>query len=92
MLSDHVKFNILCKLEETTGEYARPLVEWHDSVLSEVKIGYREPYIREFKRLAATPITFLEGTFIRDHPLVIPIEAEVGNTWYDLQGIDISGI
>jgi len=92
MLSDHVKFNILCKLEETTGEYARPLVEWHDSILSEVKIGYREPYIREFKRLAATPITFLEGTFIRDHPLVIPIEAEVGNTWYDLQGIDISGI
>ena len=92
MLSDHVKFNILCHLEEATGEYARPLVEWHDSVLSEVKIGYREPYIREFKRLAATPITFLEGTFIRDHPLVIPIEAEVGDTWYDLQGIDIRGI
>ena len=92
MLSDHVKFNILCHLEETTGEYARPLVEWHDSVLSEVKIGYREPYIKEFKRLAATPITFLEGTFVRNHPLVIPIEAEVGNTWYDLQGIDIRGI
>ena len=92
MLSDHVKFNILCNLEENTSEFARPLVEWHDSILSEVKIGYREPYIREFKRLAATPITFLEGTFIRDHPLVIPIEAEVGNSWYDLKGISIDGI
>jgi DNA polymerase I-like protein with 3'-5' exonuclease and polymerase domains len=92
MLSDHVKFNILCNLEETTGEFARPLVEWHDSIMSEVKIGYREQYIREFKKLAATPITFTEGTFIRDYPLVIPIEAEVGESWYDLKGISIDGI
>ena len=92
MLSDHVKFNILCNLEETTGEFARPLVEWHDSIMSEVKIGYREQYIREFKKLAATPITFTEGTFIRDYPLVIPIEAEVGESWYDLKGISLDGI
>lgn len=92
MLSDHVKFNILCNLEEKTGEFARPLVEWHDSILSEVKLGYREAYIHEFKKLAATPITFNEGTFIRDYPLVIPIEAEVGESWYDLKGISIDGI
>lgn len=89
MLSDHVKFNILVPLEPKVIEFARPLVEWHDSIMSEVKIGRRADYIHEFKKLAATPILFQEGTFIRDYPLVIPVEAEVGNSWYDLQGIDI---
>ena len=84
-IPDHLRFNFLFPLENKFGNRVNFLVEWHDSVLAEVPIDLTEDYCETARECSKSPILFNTGTFIRNYPLVIPIDIATGHNWLELK-------
>lgn len=91
-ISDLTKFTmwrIVDKLEGYLIDY-HFLVEQHDSILAEVKLDLKEKYLETFKRTYERPISFREGTLVRDYELIVPAEVFVGlNNWNNMLEVNL---
>jgi hypothetical protein len=87
-VSDHVKF-IIGPLEEAIPE-GRVIIEKHDSLLAEVKLGYEEPFAIKFKELMEQAIDFRQCSLSRDYQLIIPAEIKKGMNWKDMEEMKLA--
>lgn len=87
IVSDQTKFAMAEAAD--ICNFAYPLVENHDGTLWECPIGRRQELLSVYKRLVERPIDFRKCSLSRDFELIIPCEAEVGENWYDLKGVEI---
>jgi len=85
-IPDHLRFNLLFPLE-AQFKNVNFLVEWHDSLLAEVPEALVETYVSAAIKYSGTAINFSEGTFIRNYPLVIPIDCSTGNNWLEMEKV-----
>lgn len=85
-VSDHFKFTVLNTINSKwDAPLIYPFAEGHDSLDFEVKAECRESFTRDLQAAIETPISFREGTFIRDFDLIIPGEVEFSEfNWKDM--------
>jgi hypothetical protein len=88
IVSDHVKFDTLCPLMGWAEDRAFFLSESHDSLFFEVSNEFIEPFCLKFRDFAESELVFNSGSFVRERPLVIPLEVKISDTsWHDLKEI-----
>lgn len=87
VVADNTKRGILGVSYECP--YAEMLTEQHDGVLYEVPIGKEHEVHESFKKHVETPIDFRTGSLKHDYQLVIPVEAESGDNWYEMESLEI---
>lgn len=83
IVSDQSKFSFIPTTEE--ADWARLLIEAHDGALAEVPIGREMEFNEIYKKNIETPIDFRHGSIKRDYRLVIPCEAEYGDSWGNMR-------
>lgn len=86
IVSDQTKFIGIGRTFCDTSIYswAHLLVEAHDGILTEVKIGREKDFANLYKRnVESEPIDFRQGTLKRDYSLTIPCECSIGESWYE---------
>lgn len=87
-ISDHFK---LISLEiAKSAEWALQLGEFHDGLLFEIPIGYREKFANIVIEKTARKINFETCTLSREKRLEIPVELEFSETnWADMQVMEM---
>jgi len=73
-VSDHMKWTGKLLEDMYKEEEAIVLAEKHDSLLFEVRNNLVENFKKDFRIIAERPISFREGSIVRDFDLVIPLE------------------
>lgn len=87
VVTDHTKFDtitpLMLKWDEPEVYF---LAESHDSAFFEVRNDCVDEFCEDFRAFGETAILFNQGTFIRERPLVIPMELKNSTTnWYEMK-------
>jgi DNA polymerase I-like protein with 3'-5' exonuclease and polymerase domains len=86
-VSDHQKFGMLRLCERM--DWFIPVVEAHDSLLSEVPIGREKEYAEIFTEELQKPINYRDCCISRDFDLTVPVELSIGETWGSMAPLKI---
>jgi uracil-DNA glycosylase family 4 len=85
-VSDHTKFTMPLIIDDVPS--CEFLLEKHDSLLMEVPIVEKEAAFESFRRNYERPISFREGSFVRDFDLVIPAEIKWSDeNWMNMKKV-----
>lgn len=93
IVSDQTKFHGIGRTfcDKSIYSWARLLVEAHDGILAEVKIGRELEFAELYKNnIEGEAIDFRTCTLKRDYRLKIPCEVAVGENWYQMKEVELA--